>query len=148
MKKGWSLAIFLLVGMLQLVFITPDYTRANGQSNPSFTGTYLVQIKTSSGDDYSAKIGIEDLGDDKIKLSGNFDGMPLTAIGKRSEEKSDTSGYIFKTNIPKLYNGTAVMDLRYEDNQYKLSGSGKGTYQYQGFSGQSSFKITGHRTSP
>lgn len=144
-----KLLLICLLCLLEFITIFPVKAQANQQENISgLTGTYEVNIITHPNFNYSKMIGIEDLGDGKIKVFGNFDGIPLSAIGHQTGMNLKTgSVYGFKINMFKLFNGTASMTFQYQNHNYQLSAEGKGTYDYQGDSGHGSARITGQRVS-
>lgn len=137
----------LLICLLQLTLFEPVTAADRPHDIPSFTGTYVVDVITQPHNECSTKIGIEDLKNGKVKVTGNFDGMPVTVIGSQTETATAEPVYIFKINIPRLCNGKAIMRLKYQNHNYKMFANANGTYDYQGISGQGSAKITGQRIS-
>ncbi|HEX3011779.1 MAG TPA: glycosyltransferase family 39 protein [Syntrophomonadaceae bacterium] len=148
-KNRLGILRLILICLLELIIITPVKAQTALKENSlSPTGTYDVNVISHPHYEYSTKIGIEDLGNGKIKVTGNFDGIPLSAIGYQTGKAVKTrSVYNFKISLPKLFNGSASMALQYQNNNYKLSAHGKGTYNYQGTPGHGSARITGHRVS-
>lgn len=137
-----------LVCLLILIITTPINAQANKENSFCPAGTYKVNIITPQQYNYSTKIGIEDLGNGRIKVSGRIDGISLSATGDQTGKATATSSvYGCKISVPKLFNGSMDMTIQCLNHNYKLSALVKGTYYYQGSSGNCSARITGRRIS-
>ncbi|MBP1761675.1 MAG: hypothetical protein H6Q64_1217, partial [Firmicutes bacterium] len=142
------LLLICLISGLGLTAVAPVTAQANTDGNlPPLTGTYAVKITTHPQCSYDSKIGVEDLGNGKIRAFGSFDGIPLSAVGHQTGQVENGSIYDLKIDIPKLFNGAAKAIFTYQDGDYHLTAEELGTYNFNGLSGNSSARITGRRIS-
>jgi hypothetical protein len=108
-------------------------------------GSYRLSIKAGDYRPYSTDVTITSLDEKTIKISGDFDGLPVTAQGSIQADKSALPAiavYQFKVNN-EVFNGQAVLTFNQQNGLCRITGSGSGAYHYLGTSGISSAFVTG-----
>jgi len=141
----WTV-LLLVLGTTGLAYAEPSGAQSK---KANITGVYNVTFTTDQGQQQSAQIRVEDLGNGKVEASGDYKGYPISIVGDLTGDV-EKGGAVCSFNINKqgLVTGSAEITIRLVDDKYQMEGQFNGSYSYLGNIGESSGRVQGNRVDP
>lgn len=141
-------SIKIMLPLLVLMVFIIGLPRAGAQNGEStahrIEGNYQVVVKPDHYPGYTTIVRVTQIDAQRIKLSGTYEGIPLTVLGVlRNENVSsgmDTYDVVVRNS---LFSGKVVLNFQPVNKECSITGFGSGKYNYLGLTGSATATITG-----